>query len=56
MAEMSVADGMCVVASTRKRLVNSLPLLLACATLAGGATALTGCGAAAKVAAALSPP
>lgn len=52
-AEMSVADGMCVLASTRKRLVNSLPRLLACTTLAGGATALTGCGGGAKVAARL---
>lgn len=40
---ISLASGLCVMASQRKRLARSLPILLVMATLAGATLMLTGC-------------
>jgi hypothetical protein len=42
-APISLAAGLCVMASQRKRLAKSMPMILLIATLAGGTLVLTGC-------------
>jgi hypothetical protein len=54
-APFSVAAGMCVIASRRKRLIDTLPLLLACAVFTSGTIALTGCGGGVPAKAIVSP-